>query len=198
MDEIVLTLKHQQSEWDLALPTTVPLQQLAEILIEKLDLTELKSTHESSFTISGRLNGQLIIRPHDTLETVRAADGDFLELFIPRGRTDPQLEPPPQKGAYLRSVDTGEMFAVQGNATLIGRLPHHPISLHALPYSDAASRTHANLLRRADGYWLEDVNSRNGTLVDGFMLQKGERVRLRDGCVIQFGVDGPVLIFHVS
>jgi uncharacterized ubiquitin-like protein YukD len=195
MDDVVVTLKHQNNEWDLALPTTVPLQQLAAILIDTLNLPELKIAQETSF-VSGRLNDELIIRPHETLETVHAADGDFLELFIVRTSQSNPGEFANQKGTYFQSVDTGRAFFCRGRSTLIGRLPNHPISLQGLPHSDAVSRTHANLIRREDGYWLKDERSSNGTIVDGYMLKEGESVRLRHGSSIQFGVDGPVLMFH--
>jgi len=197
MDDIVVTLKYQNNEWDLALPTTVPLQQLAVILIETLDLAELRITNNTSF-ISGRINDKLIIRPHETLETVHASDGDFLELFVAQGSHNSTGESAHQKGAYFRSVDTGQIFSIRGAAVLIGRAPHHPISLHSLPHSNAVSRTHANLLRRNDGYWLKDENSRNGVIVDGYVLEAGERVRLRHGSQVQFGVDGPALIFYIG
>lgn len=196
MDDIVITLKHHNEAWDLALPKTVPLQQLAVILADSLNLEEFKTLHETSF-ISGRINNNLIIRPHETLEIVRAVDGDFLELFITPNNINNRAVAR-DKGTYFRSVDTDIIIPCRGRAMLIGRARSNPICLQDLPNSDAVSRTHANLLRREDGYWLKDERSKNGTIVDGDTLKPGGSIRLRDESVVQFGVDGPVLIFHQS
>ena len=49
------------------------------------------------------------------------------------------------------------------------------------------SRYHALLLRDADGLLLIDLESTNGTLVNGVPAQPEEPVRLADGDVIRFG-----------
>ena len=50
---------------------------------------------------------------------------------------------------------------------------------------DFASRRHAQISLRDDGYWLRDLDSKNGTLLDGQPVA-GE-VLLEDGAVIQIG-----------
>lgn len=49
------------------------------------------------------------------------------------------------------------------------------------------SRKHAVITRRDDGYWLEDLGSTNGTVLDGKKLSKLESVRLGNSCIIGIG-----------
>jgi pSer/pThr/pTyr-binding forkhead associated (FHA) protein len=49
------------------------------------------------------------------------------------------------------------------------------------------SRQHAILMSNADGLWLIDLDSTNGTWVNGLYLQPGLKYRLRNGDRIEFG-----------
>src|SRR5688572_3845262 len=49
-----------------------------------------------------------------------------------------------------------------------------------------SSRVHAIVGRHADGWWVRDAGSRNGTYLDE---QKIDDARLTDGCTIGFGND---------
>ena len=49
------------------------------------------------------------------------------------------------------------------------------------------SRQHARIGTDAEGAWVEDLGSRNGTQVDRQALSKGQRVRLTPGSSLQFG-----------
>ena len=157
------------------------------------------ATGDQAIAIAGRVvNSGLVIRPNETLGQAGVVDGDILELTITHSALHTSLPDEQAKGSYFQCTQTGRTFPYSGRNVLIGRLPHLPINLAALPHSEAMSRTHANLIRRRDGYWLKDERSTNGTLVDGVMLQPGERVRLRHGSQVQFGVDGPALIFYIG
>lgn len=55
-----------------------------------------------------------------------------------------------------------------------------------IPFSDRyASGLHARIYPRGDRYFLEDMNSTNGTLLDGGAVSS--EVELRDGSVIEIG-----------
>ena len=67
-----------------------------------------------------------------------------------------------------------------GNVTTIGRA-----SLNQIVIDDpAVSAQHAILARVADSYRLKDLNSTNGTLVNGVSITDAE---LKDGDKIRFG-----------
>ena len=51
----------------------------------------------------------------------------------------------------------------------------------------SVSRIHARLEATAEGVGVQDLNSRNGTLVNGEKLSPHESVALQEGDVVQFG-----------
>jgi pSer/pThr/pTyr-binding forkhead associated (FHA) protein len=67
-----------------------------------------------------------------------------------------------------------------GDIVTIGRSPLNDIVID----NPAVSAQHAMLLRVSDSYWLKDLNSTNGTHVNGRLFTYGE---LRDGDTIRFG-----------
>jgi serine/threonine protein kinase len=82
---------------------------------------------------------------------------------------------------YLKSRK-GSVFEIPQGPTAVGR---PPIRGFAVPRG-SVSRPHALFERQADTVWLTDLNSRNGTFVNGVRLRVGERRRLAGGDAIQF------------
>ena len=74
----------------------------------------------------------------------------------------------------------GESFALSADRLSIGRRPDADIFLDDV----TVSRDHALLIRRADGYHLDDCGSLNGTYVN---RRRVESVRLEDGDELQIG-----------
>ena len=74
----------------------------------------------------------------------------------------------------------GESVALSGDRLSIGRRPDADIFLDDV----TVSRDHALLIRRADGYHLDDCGSLNGTYVN---RRRVESVRLEDGDELQIG-----------
>ena len=80
----------------------------------------------------------------------------------------------------------GAVASPRGDRVLLGRCARCDVVLS----SRRASREHAVLLRRGDAWWIEDLDSRNGTYV------RGARVTLRrlaDGDELVLG-DEPVRV----
>jgi len=205
MDYAAVTLIYQQQEADLDLPLGVSLFTLVPMTLKAL-AWEQHVTEEnlSNFVVRVRESG-MMIHPNETLAQAGVVDGDIIELTA----VQPQAisfadKPVTSTGVYvsgrpfLQSAATGEQFPCRGNVTQIGRSPDCTINLTNLPANDVVSRRHANILRQDDEYWLRDEGSTNGTMVDGYSLDASESVRLRDGCQIQFGENGPILVFHTS
>jgi pSer/pThr/pTyr-binding forkhead associated (FHA) protein len=63
---------------------------------------------------------------------------------------------------------------------MIGRAP----SNHIVIDHSTVSGQHALLLRIGDSYWLQDLNSTNGTQINGVFITDAE---LKDGDTIRFG-----------
>jgi pSer/pThr/pTyr-binding forkhead associated (FHA) protein len=75
-----------------------------------------------------------------------------------------------------------DIIAVADTLT-IGRDAGNDIVLESI----TVSRFHALLLRDADGMLLADLESTNGTLLNGVLVRPDEPVRLVDGDVIHLG-----------
>lgn len=95
---------------------------------------------------------------------------------------------PPHRGgqgwqsrmATVTVEGTEHDVALAGDSAVIGRLADSDIVL-----TDAnVSRHHAAMQRRADGWWLVDLESTNGTMLNGKPVTEA---RLRDGDVIFVG-----------
>ena len=202
MDTVVVTILSDEKtveDVDLALPASVPFAQLAQILIEKLEWRHL-SPLAASEAWAGLLPSGLMVRPQETLSARGVADGDSLKL-IPIPKSDFTFSgevTSPGYGARLQSVMTGKVFSIRGRQVVVGRSRHHLVNLSDLPDGDIVSRKHATISRRQDEFWIQDEGSSNGTFVNGRMLQDREMVLIRDGCQIQFGKDGPILVFYAS
>jgi pSer/pThr/pTyr-binding forkhead associated (FHA) protein len=71
-------------------------------------------------------------------------------------------------------------YELAGDTVRIGRGPLNDIVIN----NPVVSAQHAMLLKAGDSYWLRDLNSTNGTYVNGFLFTYGE---LKDGDTIRFG-----------
>jgi FHA domain len=67
-----------------------------------------------------------------------------------------------------------------GDIVMIGRAPLNDIVID----NPVVSARHAVLLKFGDSYWLKDLNSTNGTHINGLLFTEGE---LKDGDTIRFG-----------
>ena len=72
----------------------------------------------------------------------------------------------------------------------IGRLPDNTLAID----NPAVSARHARVVRDGDQFVVEDLESTNGTFVNGEKLD-GERA-LFEGDAIRFGAAGPQITFH--
>lgn len=76
----------------------------------------------------------------------------------------------------------GQIYPLE-TLTTIGRGDDNAIILD----DTFVSTNHASLALRDDGWWIEDLGSRNGTYVNGKQLPRGQPVPLRYGNEIQIG-----------
>jgi phosphoserine phosphatase RsbU/P len=76
----------------------------------------------------------------------------------------------------------GQVLVLEGNAAVLGRHPDCDVVLE----SGAVSRQHARILKLDESYYIEDLHSRNGTLVNGLpvlqrrLLADGDELRICD------------------
>ena len=89
----------------------------------------------------------------------------------------------------LTGTLSGQLFKVQKGQLVIGRSPHAELRLD----DDGISRNHARIRSETNRAWIEDMESRNGTFVNGeritasVELKDGDKVQVGRGTVLRFG-----------
>jgi serine/threonine protein kinase len=111
-------------------------------------------------------------------QALRSA-GQLLVLPPPPARPAPipEADDAPEHQAELVVLEgphAGTIFALSAEKTTLGRHPTCNIVIDRL----AVSRLHAVIVRQRDGLYLEDMESRNGTSVNGQLIRS--RVKLRN------------------
>jgi len=78
---------------------------------------------------------------------------------------------------------SGRSFEIDDDEILIGRAPENHIQV----VEQSISRTHAKILRRDNHYFLEDLESQNGTYLNGHPISAGFQLELKEGDFIALG-----------
>jgi len=95
---------------------------------------------------------------------------------------------------FLSGARAGQIEAFRKGYIGLGRHPLSDVRFDAERDLDVSSR-HAAIVRKTEGFVLQDLGSRNGTFVNGQRVT-GDTL-LREGDVIGFGANGPALEFAV-
>ncbi|MGH7519760.1 MAG: trypsin-like peptidase domain-containing protein [Gemmatimonadales bacterium] len=95
---------------------------------------------------------------------------------------------------FLSGARVGQIEAFRKGYIGLGRHPLSDVRFDAERDLDVSSR-HAAIVRKTEGFVLQDLGSRNGTFVNGKRIT-GDTL-LSDGDVIGFGANGPALEFGV-
>jgi pSer/pThr/pTyr-binding forkhead associated (FHA) protein len=84
---------------------------------------------------------------------------------------------------YLVRKSTGEKIIVNRNIFKMGKEKEYVD--YCINDNATISRSHADILRKSDGYYIKDLGSLNHTFVNGVKLEKDETQKLEDGCLVQ-------------
>jgi S1-C subfamily serine protease len=95
---------------------------------------------------------------------------------------------------FLSGARAGQIETFRKAYLGLGRHPLSDVRFDAERDLDVSSR-HAAIMRKPEGFILQDLGSKNGTYVNGARID-GDRM-LADGDVIGFGAKGPALEFHI-
>jgi hypothetical protein len=128
---------------------------------------------------------------HRLDQRVIARGGQYFEAVSQPGR------------ARLREAASGQVFPIEWQPAIIGRPDAvNPVSAQALAVDVSTlaegrtvSRRHAQITERGGTYYLEALNERNPTLLNGQALAIGERRALSPGDTIRVGL--VELVFEV-
>lgn len=88
---------------------------------------------------------------------------------------------------YIIRKRTGEKVVINRNLFKIGKDASYVD--YCIKDNPAVSRNHADIVRKADGFYLVDKGSLNHTFIDGRKLEAGEYRKLSDGCLMQLADD---------
>jgi diguanylate cyclase (GGDEF)-like protein len=82
-----------------------------------------------------------------------------------------------------KGPEQGRVFVVNGEIARIGRGSANQVYLN----EPSVSRKHAMIQRDGDDYYIEDLQSRNGTWINGSVIESGVRVQVQEGHPIAIG-----------
>jgi len=95
---------------------------------------------------------------------------------------------------FLSGARAGQIETYRKGYIGLGRHPLSDVRFDADRDLDVSSR-HAAIVRKTEGFILQDLGSRNGTFVNGQRIT-GETL-LHDGDVVGFGASGPAVVFQI-
>jgi pSer/pThr/pTyr-binding forkhead associated (FHA) protein len=84
----------------------------------------------------------------------------------------------------LEGPDKGQSFELKGKTTSIGRSQENHIQMK----DRFVSRKHLQISRRDSKFFLKDLDSENGTFVDGESIKPGKELELKQGLPISIGM----------
>lgn len=145
--------------------------------------------------------------PADRYPTIQAMVDDLLQISRTPGVTPPTPSLTGERGTTirlerLRAVTGPRLCVLETGVTIplppgpdivLGRSTSAPFSspdVDLEPYGASMagiSRRHARLLRRPDGWFLEDLQSTNGTFLNENRLSPGQPARLNHGDLVRLG-----------
>lgn len=183
MMQVAVTFEQDNYRLDLALPVGLPAYLLSHAIAEKLGL---HPTPGRMFSLGVQTEtGLRVIPPHMTLSEAGLLHGMRVTL-----RT---VESSELALAYVE-IEGGRRIPLS-NLAVIGRSdPQHNTIVEVdvsafLPNPKLISRRHARIWREGEQYFLQDLESNNGTRLNGRQLQPRERALLCNGDVIVLGRD---------
>lgn len=112
--------------------------------------------------------------------------------------TDPADQPPPPpppparpKLVVLRGMKIGAEYPIYEGRNTVGRFADKPVDIDLVSQESAeqiwCSRQHAAVVFDKENVAVEDLNSLNGTWVNGVRIYAGQPKQLRHGDVVQIG-----------
>lgn len=112
-------------------------------------------------------------REPDPEQTVLLTDYERKQPAFPRLQ--------PEETAHHQNLP---ILTLDGDQLLLGY--QSPVCDKVIP-DPTVSRIHARIFRRDGEFYLSDLNSRNGTFIEGRQISPGEEIHLTKGLTITFG-----------
>ena len=195
---VVTVIDDHQQRRDLELPLEIPMRELGPALSQALGVAEPDQANvqpqKPVLVLEDGMRAVPIDQSLASMGVLHGAILHFMRKTIPP-MLDPEIAMRFQGPGFVSP--SGTTFPFRGSKTLIGRsdpssgLPADVMGIDLSGLDDkespSVSRRHAQVLRRNVDFVLQDLDSTNGTTIDGLTLQQGQRVRLIHGAVVCFG-----------
>jgi serine/threonine protein kinase len=151
--------------------------------------------------VEGVILKALAKNPGDRYAKVADLVNAFKEAWLPHaGHSDTSSTTTESLGIASLLAENGKSFALAEGTVILGRNGsslniRNDIDLTSLDTKKIASRRHATIQRKDNEFMLHDLDSRNGTFVNGARLSSAQPHKLTSGDVIEFGSGGVKLKF---
>ena len=132
---------------------------------------ENRTTDEETTSDDAEENGAT-----DVFDELQKAADDSLELKNGTRKLNEKLP-------YLVRRSTGEKIVINRNIFKLGKDAAYVD--YFVDNNPTVSRSHADILRKKDGYYAKDKGSLNHTFVDGKKLEPETSVKLKSGSLLQ-------------
>jgi pSer/pThr/pTyr-binding forkhead associated (FHA) protein len=83
----------------------------------------------------------------------------------------------------MNGVQQGQSYDLQGETITLGRAPENDIQIK----DDHISRKHLKIVRKGKRFFIVDLGSKNGTLLNGEKVVPGKECEIREGDPISLG-----------
>ncbi|MBU2497416.1 MAG: FHA domain-containing protein [Proteobacteria bacterium] len=83
----------------------------------------------------------------------------------------------------VEGPDVGLSFEIGEGTTFVGRAPENEVHID----DQSVSRKHSKITRKRDKFYIEDLNSQNGTSVNGYLISPGFQVQIKEGDFLVIG-----------
>jgi hypothetical protein len=193
MAYVAITLEYAHEKKDLALPMNVPTRLLVESIIQ---IMKLPHSNGQKLALGIRMEQGLRRIPiNANLGDSNVLHGAMLTLLLEEN--DKIVV---QTGARLKA-ESGQTFPLAASTTLIGRNdPKSGIFVDIDLSSEARepkaiSRRHARIEQEGDRFYVTDLDSANGTKLNGKRLESSKKHPLWEGDLLELGHGAAKLFF---
>jgi uncharacterized ubiquitin-like protein YukD len=189
MDYVAVTLSSPSLSQprDLLLPLDIPQYILIDSLLDALNIKTPDRSKGVMFVI---VDGKKRILPlQATLGDVGVKFGQFLAL---------EFMDVTSKASLI--CLQGPEFDLNNDETTIGCRPGVDIDLRSVPHQEFVSANHAKICFHDGTFHLEDLKSKNGTILNNSLVLAGQEYVLNDGDIILLGANegkGIQLVFNL-
>lgn len=149
----------------------------------KLGYRLAAEAHNRGYTLCGPAAINITADKVDTVlvkacsmpDSLIKSNGDTTIIFH-RSRKKEEPLALPRELAVLNGPDRGSMLTIWGDNVLVGRSETNHVVLH----DEGVSRVHLRIWRSNNEEYVEDLDSLNGTWVNGHRVQKKTRLKVGD------------------